>query len=253
VTHAPIAFRYLLLIAILCVAGNAPAGAQGAVYVLESTDASIRVGTPYGMTDRITVPPNATIRVVMPSGKTQTIRGPYSGTAAELAKGQRPNDGVMAWLKSLVQAEAPNEKTPGATRGMRGPAPSLGFSWTGIPTTADSSICVQKGAALQLLRASSQGADRVTVVDMATTERADVEFAAGSQAAPWPPALTPKLDSEYVLLAPQNRPRRQLTLRVLDHLPGEDDVLAELAAHDCRYQFDAWVKEKLAAGKRKGS
>ena len=50
--------------------------------------------------------------------------------------------------------------------------------------------------------------------------------------------------------APDNRPREQVTLRVLDSLPGEDDVLAELATRECRYQFDAWVKEKMAAGKQ---
>ena len=30
-------------------------------------------------------------------------------------------------------------------------------------------------------------------------------------------------------------------------------MLAELAARECKYQFDAWVKEKMAAGKRKAS
>ena len=31
------------------------------------------------------------------------------------------------------------------------------------------------------------------------------------------------------------------------------DLLAELAGRNCRYQFEVWVREKVAAGKRKAS
>ena len=55
----------------------------------------------------------------MPSGKTQTIKGPYSGPAGDLAKGQKPNEGVIAWIKNLLQTGGSTESTPGATRSMR--------------------------------------------------------------------------------------------------------------------------------------
>jgi hypothetical protein len=173
--------------------------------------------------------------------------------AADLAQGQKPNDGVVAWIKNLVQTGGSNEKTPGATRSARAPEQAAAFSWTTIPVTANSTICVEKGAKLQLRRAPSPNEDRVTVVDLVTSERGETTFAAGSETAPWPAGVTPKQDGDYALLAPENLPRRQLTLRVLDRLPGEDDILAELAARECKYQFDAWVKEKMAAGKRKAS
>ena len=252
-THSSLVACVLALSASLMAAGSGTLQAQGQVYVLESTATNVKVGTAFTMNDRITVPAGASVRVVMPSGKTQMIKGPYSGVAADLAKGQKANDGVVAWIKNLVQTGGSNEKTPGATRSARAPEQPVGFSWTAIPVTADSTICVEKGAKLQLRRASSSSADRVTVVDLATSERGEAAFAAGSDTAPWPVGVKLRPDGDYVLLAPENRPRRQLTLRVLDSLPGEDDVLMELAARECKYQFDAWVKEKMAASKRKAS
>lgn len=242
------------LVVVLNTAGSGSAQAQGQIYVLESTAPNVKAGSAFAMDDRVTVPAGASVRVVTPSGKTQTIKGPYSGKAADLTAGQKANDGVIAWIKNLVQTGGSHEKTPGATRSMRAPETPAGFSWTAVPTTTDSTICVEKGARLQLRRTSSQlAADRITVVDLTTAARADVEFAAGSTTAPWPAGVTPRDDGAYTLLAPENRPRRQVTLRVLDRLPGDDDILAELAARECKHQFDAWVKEKLAAGRRKAS
>jgi hypothetical protein len=238
---------FLLTVFALLVAGGT---AQAQVYVLESTAANVRAGIEIAMSDRISIPAGATIRVVMPSGKTQTISGPFSGTAAELAKGQPANDGVIAWIKSLVQTGGSTEKTPGVTRSARAPGLPASFSWTAIPTTVDSTVCVPKGAKLELVRGASPAADRVTVVDLTTATRADAEFAAGKLTAAWPGTIALQDDRAYVLLAPDNRPRRQVTLRVIDRLPGEDDILIELADRGCRYQFDAWVKEKLAGGKK---
>jgi hypothetical protein len=244
----------LALSAFLMVASGGTAQSQGQIYVLESTATTVKVGTAYAMGDRITIPAGGSVRVMMPSGKTQMIKGPYSGVAADLAKGQKPNDGVVAWIKTLMQTGGSHERTPGATRSARAPEQQpVAFSWTAIPVTANSTICVEKGAKLQLRRAPSPNEDRVTVVDLVTAERGEVTFTAGSETAPWPAGVTPKPDRDYEILAPENRPRRQLTLRVLDRLPGEDDILPELAARECKYQFDAWVKEKMAGGKRKAS
>ena len=252
-THSSFIACVLALSALLMATGSGAVQAQGQVYVLESTAANVKVGTAFTMNDRITVPAGGSIRVVMPSGKTQMIKGPFSGVAADLAQGQKPNDGVVAWIKNLVQTGGSNEKTPGATRSARAPDVPVAFSWTTIPVTANSTICVEKGAKLQLRRTASSSADRVTVVDLATSERGEVAFAAGSDTASWPAGVKLRPDGDYEILAPENRPRRQLTLRVLDRLPGEDDILPELAARECKYQFDAWVKEKMAASRRKAS
>ena len=252
-THIFHVFRILLLTAILVAAGIRLAHAQGEVYVLESTAASVKAGTAYAMGDRITVPAGASIRAVMPSGKTQTIKGPYSGTAADLATGQKANDGVVAWIKNLMQTGGSNERTPGATRSARAPEPPAAFSWTVVPATVNSTFASRRAPSCSWGARRRTSAERVTVVDLTTAQRGEVEFAAGSQTAPWPAGVALRSDGDYSLLAPDNRPRRQVTLRVLDSLPGEDDMLAVLAARDCKYQFDAWVKEKMAAGKRKAS
>jgi hypothetical protein len=73
--------------------------AGGPIYVLESSVPSINAGKVYALTDTIIIPDGTSIRAVMPSGKTQTIRGPYSGPASDLAKGHRSNEGVIAWIK----------------------------------------------------------------------------------------------------------------------------------------------------------
>lgn len=250
-THMFPIFRILGLTAILIATSAGPIQAQ--IYVLESSADSVKVGSAYALSDRITVPAGTSVRAVMPSGKTQTIKGPFSGAVADLAKGQKPNEGVIAWIKDLMQTGGSTEKTPGATRSARIPEVRISFSWTAVPVTVDSTVCIEKGTRLQLLRAPSNRADRVTVVDQASAERGDVEWAAGIETAAWPAAVTLRPDTTYILLAPDNRPRRQITLRLLDSLPGEDDILAELQARGCRYQFDALVKEKIAGAKRKAS
>lgn len=221
------------------------------IYVMESSAASIKVGIRIADSEQISIPAGSQVRVILPSGKTQTIKGPYSGSVADLVKGERPNPGVMAWIKGILQTGGATEATPGATRSIRMEpvAPRVGFSWVAVPVHADSVVCVQKGAKLQLVRGPSSREDRVAVIDSAGSDRGEAQWAAGSDATPWPDGLTPRADGVYYLVV-QDRPRRQVTLRVLDRLPAEDNVLAELEARGCKYQFEAWVKAKMAAAAR---
>lgn len=238
----------ILAVAVVFIAGIGVVNAQ--VYVLESTADGVKPGTAYKAGERIAIPAGASIRAVMPSGKTQTIKGPFTGPAEELAKGHQANESVLAWFKNLLQTGGSNERTPGVTRSFRaGDAPAP-FSWTAVPTTADATICVGKGTQLQLRRSASQRAERYIVLNQVTSERGDVEFSAGSETAPWPSGVPVRADAAYSLLGTEGQPRKQVTLRVLDSLPGDEDVLAVLATRECRYQFDAWVKGKVAAGKK---
>jgi hypothetical protein len=225
-------------------------GVHAQVYVLESTADAVKAGTAFKAGERIAIPAGSTIRAVMPSGKTQTVKGPYSGLAEELAKGQQANESVIAWFKTLLQTGGSTERTPGVTRSMRmaeAPAP---FSWTDVPSTADSTMCIEKGAKLQLRRSSSQRTERFIVINETTAERGEADFAAGASLASWPASVPVRNDATYALLGPDNRPRKQARLRVIDTLPGEDDILAELATRECRHQFDAWVRDKVTAGKK---
>jgi hypothetical protein len=227
-------------------AGLSPARAD--LHVIESTVAAIRVGSQLADRDSITIPAGAQIRVVLPSGKTQTIKGPYNGTVADLAKGQPINEGVVARMKNILQTGGATQATPGATRSIAPPAarvPRAAFSWSTIPV-ADGTVCIEKGAKLRLARVASAKAERVTLVDAGNGQQADVQWEAGSDTADWPVGVAPSADATYYVLVP-DRPRRQITLRVLERLPAEDDVLSELHRLGCSSQFEAWVRGKLAA------
>ena len=239
----------MALAAVLVAGATSAASAAAQLYILESTVAAIQVGSAFDMNATVTVPAGSYIRAVLPSGKTQTIKGPYQGTVADLAKGQPINEGVAAWLKNILKTGGSTETTTGATRGVTRPAekPRAAFSWSTIPV-ADGTVCVEKDAKLRLVRAASAKAERVTVVDAGSGQQAEAQWEAGSDTADWPAGVAPRPDVTYYVLVP-DRPRRQITLRVLDRLPAEDDVLAELHRLGCSSQFEAWVRGKLAAGK----
>src|SRR5262249_28065435 len=96
--------------------------AAGQIYVMESSVAGIRVGSALELGAALTIPAGGHIRAVLPSGKTQTIKGPYTGTVADLAKGQPINEGVTAWIKNVLRTGGASEATPGATRRIPRPA-----------------------------------------------------------------------------------------------------------------------------------
>ncbi len=244
-------FRCVMALAAALVAGATNASSAAAqLYVMESTVAAIRVGSAFDMNATIALPAGSYIRAVLPSGKTQTIKGPYTGTVADLAKGQPINEGVTAWIKNVLRTGGATESTPGATRSIARPPerPVAAFSWSAIPL-ADGTVCTEKGAKLQLVRAgAAKPADRATVVDSGNGQQADTQWAEGAEGADWPAGLAPRADATYYVLLP-DRPRRQITLRVLDRLPDDDDVLAELQRRGCSVQFAAWVRGKLAAAK----
>jgi hypothetical protein len=237
-----------ILAAAVVIGGAGLALAEGEIYVLESSAPSIKVGKVYAPADTIAIPDGASIRVVLPSGKTQLIRGPFKGRAGDLAKGQRPNAGVIAWLRSLLATGGATENTPGATRSARPVEVAGSFSWTAVPVSVDSTFCIEKEAKLQLDRGAWFNAARVAVVDTAGALQGESKWTAGAKTAPWPSGVALRPDATYVLLVAE-RPQRKVTLRVLDRLPGEDDVLAVLEARGCRYQFEALVKEKIGAGR----
>jgi hypothetical protein len=238
------------LAAALLAANGIPSPVKAQAVVLESSAATIKAGDRLGHTDTLTLPAGSRIRVVLPSGKTRTVSGPYSGTLADLEKGQGQNEGVMAWLRSILQTGGATEATPGATRSIR-PPPRIrtAFSWSAIPVVEEGSVCIEKGAKIQLVRPPSSRADRVTVIDATSSERGEAQWESGSETAPWPANLAAIPDRTYHILM-TDRPRRQITLRVVDRLPADADVLTELHRLGCRQQFEAWVREKLVSSGR---
>jgi len=228
--------------------GLAPALAQ--IYIIESTVPAIKVGAQLAMADSVSIPAGASVRAVLPSGKTQTVRGPYSGSVADLAKGQEVNEGVVGWLKSILQTGGASETTPGATRSVSVPRRSMPrFSWSQVPTSIDGSVCISKGAQLELARAPVPVAQRVAVVDVDSAARGEAEWPVNADLVPWPAGVAIRAGGAYYLLL-EGRPRRQVKLEVLDKLPGDDDLLAVLQRRGCRYQFEAFLRQKLAEAKK---
>ena len=240
-----------LAAAFVALAGSAlPALAQ--IYVIESTAPDIKVGVPLALSDSVLIPAGASIRAVLPSGKTQTVRGPFNGAVADLAKGQDINEGVVGWLKNIMQTGGATEATPGATRSAGVPATPRSiprFSWSNVPTSIDGNVCVDKGGKLELARAPVPVAQRVAVVDVESAARGEAEWPVGANLVPWPAGVAVRPGGAYYLLV-EGRPRRQLKIEVLDPLPADEDLLTELQKRGCRYQFEAFVREKLAAAKK---
>jgi hypothetical protein len=87
------------------------------------------------------------------------------------------------------------------------------------------------------------------VVDTASGERAEVKWEAGSQTTEWPASLQLRADGAYQLFQ-QDRPKRDLTLRIVDKVPADEDLLAELQKRGCQHQFNAWLRGKMAAGRK---
>jgi hypothetical protein len=221
--------------------------ARADMYVIESTVAAVSVGATLKSDDSIAIPANQQIRAVLPSGKTQTIRGPFTGKVSDIAKGT-PNEGVWAWMTNMAKTGGSSEITTGATRSVAPAGKPRPFSWVEVPTGVNGSICVEKGAKVLLSRTATARLERATVVDAASGERAEVKWEAGSQTTEWPSSLQLRADGAYQLFQ-QDRPKRDVTLRIVDKLPAEDDLLAELQKLGCQHQFNAWLRDKVTAGK----
>lgn len=234
----------LLAAIALAVSYGAVAQGQGRMYVIESSVSAVQVGKEFALSDTIAIPAGASIRAVMPSGKTQTIKGPYSGTVADLAKGQKLNERVLSWITTFFETGGARESTPGATRGVL-PPPSR-FSWSEVPVESDGTVCVIRGQTLRLLRASFQATERITIVDVERSRKGDARWERGKKATAWPDKVEIRSNTTYTFLIP-DRPPRQVTLRVLDQAPEDEDILAELAAQGCRQQFDDWMRDHTKA------
>src|SRR5262245_45615505 len=67
-------------------------GSAADIYVMESSVPGMKVGARLADSDTLTLPAGGHVRAVLPTGKTQTIRGPFSGKVADLTKGMESNE-----------------------------------------------------------------------------------------------------------------------------------------------------------------
>jgi hypothetical protein len=237
----PIALVFTALVATL--AGLT--GAAADIYVMDSSVPGMRAGARLADNETLTLPAGGHIRAVLPSGKTQTIRGPFSGKVADLTKGMESNESLMDPVRKIMETGGSRETTTGGTRGVAAKAQRpRGFSLVEVPAWVNGKVCVLKGGNVVLARQSTAGAERAVLVDAKSFERAQVTWETGSATAAWPANLKLLPDATYQVLV-QDREGRDVTLRVLDKAPDEDDMLIELHKLGCAHQLETWLRERM--------
>lgn len=239
---------WLAVAAIASVLGVTSAHAQ--VIVVKSTATEIKAGSLIANNAKISIPKGSKVVFVLPSGASRTVTGPFNGSAADLTKNVKVNKGVFDAVARYVKTGGSNQKSVGAMRSAA-PAFSLGkplpFSWRAVPVTESGDFCVEKGAALSLVRSFTSSAQAVTIIDMKSQRRARIVFAAGSKSSNWPSDLAVDAGSTYTLLTAK-RPPRQLRMRVIAPLPSREDTLQVLHVQRCSSQFRAFIRDIQNAG-----
>lgn len=215
------------------------------VIVLQSSVAKYKVGKTLGKATQVSIPAGGSMVVVLANGATKTIAGPFTGKVADLSKGTTSNAALFNAVKKFVKTGGSSTKTVGALRSVgsssRAPGKStdLKFSWTAIPVSGRGDICLDRSGAISLSRGSTGKAQTVTVVDLQSSNRAKVRFAAGDTNVAWPSALQLK-NSAYALLLDGNTKR--VRLRLISPLPGLEETLQVLHGQRCGLQFEAFLR-----------
>jgi hypothetical protein len=240
------AARVVAFVVVAAVAVLAEVDAAAAdIYVMESSVPGMRAGVRLADNESLTLPAGTYVRAVLPSGKTQTIRGPFSGKVADLTKGVESNESLMVPVRKILATGGATETTAGGTRSVARVARPRGFSLVEIPSWVNGTVCLLKGGNAVLVRQSTAGAERAMLVDAKTFERAQVTWEAGSAAAAWPANLKLLPDATYQVLM-QDREGRDVTVRFLDKAPADDDMLVELHKLGCVQQLETWLRERMA-------
>jgi hypothetical protein len=213
------------------------------VIVLSAKGGALKAGDTIADNATIDLPAGATIEILLPTGAMRTLSGPSKTSVASLTKGEKPDAGLFSKVAELVGKSGGSESSVGAvraaptTRAIRPPA----FSWTAVPIEADGDWCVEKGSTLSLVRSTSDRPIKVTLVDVAGSQRAELAFDAGKADIAWPDSLAPKVGT-YAVLVP-DRPMKQIRLRLIAPLPSRDDTLRVLHGQRCEVQMRAFLSE----------
>jgi len=226
--------------AALAICMMACAAAQAQVIVLQSTVSKYKSGSTLGKATNVAVPAGGMILVVLPSGVTRTINGPFNGKVAALSKGGgRSNAALFNAVKKYVKTGGASTKTVGAMRSIA-PQRLPTFSWAKVPLKAEGDICIARGDSISITRMKSAKSLSVTVIDLSSTQRAKVAFAAGQYEASWPAEL-PLKNSNYALI-PVGKKMRQVRVRLIAPIPTADQTLQVLHGQRCNMQFAEFLR-----------
>lgn len=240
----------LALAAFMTAFGLSSMTANAQVIVVQSSAKGLTAGSLLANDTKVIIPKGKKAIFVLPSGATRTVSGPFNGRAGDLTKGVKANPGVFDAVKRYVRTGGSNQKSVGAVRSAA-PAFALGkplpFSWSAVPVTTSGDYCVEKGAAVSLVRSRATKQQAITIIDMASKRRTRVAFKAGADSVAWPDDLGIDPGVTYAVLT-DGRPARQMRIRLITPLPSREDTLQVLHGQRCQSQFRAFIREMQAAG-----
>lgn len=220
-------------------------GAKAEVIVVQSNAKNITAGTVLADNAKIDIPAGRQAVFVLPSGATRTISGPFKGTGATLTKGVKSNAGVFDAVKRYVVTGGTSDRTVGAARSAA-PAFSFGaplpFSWRIVPVTASGDFCIEKGASIELVRQRTTKEERLTLIDLKSQRRSSIVFRKNAEKVKWPDDIEIDPRATYAVVG-ENRPMRQLRMRLIGPLPDRADTLRVLHGQRCETQFRAYIGE----------
>lgn len=226
----------------------AVSAAQAQVIVLQSTVGQFKAGSTLSKSTQVTIPEGGSMTVVLASGATRTINGPFSGKVSSLSSGGSSNAALFNAVKDYIKTGGSSQKRVGALRSLApsakprsiggGAAPK--FSWTSVPLTASGDYCVEKGAPLKLERQRAGKPMIVTLVDLQSTRRVQINFGSTDAEVDWPAEL-PVRNASYAILT-KGRAMKQLRLRLIAPLPQADQTLQVLHGQRCNIQFGAYLR-----------
>lgn len=239
------------------------ASAQAEVIVIGSSTSAFKSGTVLDDKSQFDVPAGTRVRVMLPSGRTKEIEGPAKVKVASLTEGEQRNEGLWNDVKKLVTTQkSASESQVGAVRSVapkppgstdtRAAKPSppptpVQFSWRHVPFERDGDVCVEKGAALELLRAAPGRPIEVNVVNMQSNARAPASFAVGSATTAWPAPVGTEV-GRYTVVMPDGA-KHDIRLRPITPLPAADDTLRLLHSQRCLVQVEAWLRGQMTASR----
>jgi len=225
------------------------ASASAQVIVVQSSAVKLKPGSTISNDEMITIPTGKTALFVLPSGATRKVSGPFKGKASELTKGIKANPGLIAAVQRYVKTGGSSQKSVGAVRSLApvALAAPLPFSWHAIPVSANGDYCVEKGAAVSIVRSRSGRATTVKIIDLKTKRRSQTAFEANQKSIPWPDEIELDPGATYAILV-QGHQMRKLRLRLIAPLPAREDTLQVLHGQRCQSQFQAFIGQLQAKG-----
>jgi hypothetical protein len=212
------------------------AAAEAAVLVVRSSGPSAKAfpaGKALPEAQTINLKANDVV-VLLDSRGTRTLRGPgkFSATASASAN-------TTSALAALTTQSTNRRSRVGAVRGVPTGATAGRNVWQ-ADVSRSGTLCVANPADLGLYRATGNGAEKVTVTDVASGKSGVVDFMDGQRIANWPSSVPVAADGRYQITGTGTNVT--YTAKVIQPVPAGLEGLAQIfIRNNCEAQLDVLV------------